>query len=75
MTFEHWLSKHIEYDNEIGDLARDYKNACILNRVRNEKKEKLTLEHLHKWGASQEAIDAFHKAKSLYADFIISTKR
>jgi len=74
MTFEYWLNKFMKNDSAIGDLARDYKRVCNDFRLMGKSRPKLTFEHLQSLDACEEAIEAFHKARNLYATEISNWK-
>lgn len=73
MTFEHWLKQYLDIGSPIGDLARDYKKICRQYNLDGKKRPKLTLEHLQNHYACEDSMEAFNKARNLYATFSINS--
>ena len=73
MTFEYWLKKYGKKDLAIADLLEDYEAICRQEKARSSTKPKLTLEHLQNYYACDDAINTYHRARTLYANYILST--
>ena len=66
MKFEDWLLTKRHENNAIGDLARDYNDACISGDQRSSPGEPLDESHLNKWNATSAAYSTLRQAKRLY---------
>jgi hypothetical protein len=64
MTFEKWILSKIKEDNAIGDLARDFKSACTIDK--DIKGIKLNKDHLLSWRAHSIVFDTLKIARRQY---------